>query len=71
MMIRRELSEIRGTEMLFIDVFGHDVKQPSPCEHNVDQYHDVCLFAASLEKRISRGQISLSANEDSCSIKNY
>ena len=56
MMIRRELSEIRGTEMLFIDVFGHDVKQPSPCEHNVDQYHDVCLFAASLENVFHAGK---------------
>ena len=25
-----ELSEKRGTEMLFIDNFGHDVQQPSP-----------------------------------------
>ena len=24
-----ELSEIRGTERLFIDKFGHDVQQPS------------------------------------------
>ena len=28
--IRREISEIRGTERLFIDMFGHDVQQPSP-----------------------------------------
>ena len=28
--IRWELSEIRGTERLFIDKFGHDVQQPSP-----------------------------------------
>ena len=26
--IRWELSETRGTEMLFIDMFGHDVQQP-------------------------------------------
>ena len=25
-----ELSEIRGTKRLFIDIFGHDVQQPSP-----------------------------------------
>ena len=28
--IRWELSEIRGTEQLFIDKFGHDVQQLSP-----------------------------------------
>ena len=28
--IRRELSEIRGTEMLFINMFGHDAQQQSP-----------------------------------------
>ena len=28
--IRWELSEIHGTERLFIDEFGHDVQQPSP-----------------------------------------
>ena len=28
--MRCELSEIRGTERLFIDMFGHDVQQPSP-----------------------------------------
>ena len=28
--IRWELSEIRGTERLFIDKFGHDVQQRSP-----------------------------------------
>ena len=25
-----ELSEIRGTERLFIDMFGHDDEQPTP-----------------------------------------
>ena len=38
--IRCELSEIHGTERLFIDIFGHDVQQPS---------FDVCLFATSLD----------------------
>ena len=28
--IRWELSEIRGTERLIIDKFGHDFQQPSP-----------------------------------------
>ena len=28
--IRCEISEIRGTERLFIDMFGNDVQQPSP-----------------------------------------
>ena len=28
--IRWELSEIHGTERLFIDEFCHDVEQPSP-----------------------------------------
>ena len=28
--VRWELREIRGTERLFIDKFGHDVQQPSP-----------------------------------------
>ena len=28
--IRWELSEIHGTERLFIDEFGHDFQQPSP-----------------------------------------
>ena len=28
--IRCELRDIRGAEILFIDMFGHDVEQPSP-----------------------------------------
>ena len=28
--IQWELSEIHGTERLFIDEFGHDAQQPSP-----------------------------------------
>ena len=28
MRIRREFNEIRGAEILFIDVFGHDAQQP-------------------------------------------
>ena len=28
--IRCEISETRGTESLFIDMFGHDIQQPSP-----------------------------------------
>ena len=42
--IQYKLSEIAvcGAEMLFIDMFGHDVQQPSPC-------HEVGLFLTSPE----------------------
>ena len=46
--IRWELSEIRGTERLFIDEFCHDVQQPS--QSNITSTNpDVCSFATSLD----------------------
>ena len=45
--IQRELSEICGAEMLFIDMFGHDVQQPWPWRDVTSTNHDVCLFATS------------------------
>ena len=44
--IRLELSELFGTEMLSIDMFGHDVQQPSPCRDVTLTNYDVCLFAS-------------------------
>ena len=52
--------------MLFIDIFGH-VKQPSPWR---DVNRTLCLFIRKVARqRLSRGRISSSANENSCSIK--
>ena len=43
--IRRELSKKCGAEMLFIDMFGHDVQQLSSCRDLTSPNYDVYLFA--------------------------
>ena len=56
MKIRREFSEIRGAEMVFITMFDHDVQQPSSCRDVTSTNRDVCLFATSLDNAFHAGQ---------------
>ena len=53
---RRELSEICGAEMLFIDMFGHDFQQPSSFLDVTSTNYDVCLFAMSPDNAFHVGK---------------
>ena len=70
--IRRELSGKRGAEMLFVDMFGHDVQQPLPGRDFNRTLHRPFLTFVIRDvtgKCVPRRQISSSANENSCSIR--
>ena len=56
--IRRELSEIRGAEMLFIEVFGHDVQMSTN--------HVVCVFAKSLDNIFHAALAHYREDRDKC-----
>ena len=67
--IGRELREMRGAEMLIIDMFGNDVQQPSPCRDVIRALHRPILtlffFATSLDNAFHAGK----SLHDSCSIR--
>ena len=70
--IRCKLSEIRGTENLFIDVFDHDMEQRRNNVTTIEYYVDksLRLFICDVARQGTlRGKTSLSANKNNCSIK--
>ena len=54
--LRSPLSETCGAEILFVDMFGHDVQQPSPCCDVTSTNHDVCLFVTSPDNAFYAGK---------------